>query len=585
MTVGSLALLTVAAWAAGAAVLAGLSWPELRRFERTALELTAGFGLVALLLSTAILLHSFAQATVLLIAVAIAGALIARLRRHQTHARPAVDTWHTRAAARAIAVCAVVACAGALAPVTDHDALSYVLPIVHHIADESALRVWTDQAPSMWPQAHQVMLAYIARTGGDRLGALSALEWLMAVGAVSALARRVCERAAHAPLAVALAIAAPVTAFQVAAAKEDMMLMAATAAALFCLAGPMTIGEVAAAGLFAGIAASVKYPGLGVAIAVIAWVAIASRGRRMRHTTVALACATTVAGVWYALNVWRFGNPVAPFVFGAAGTPLDAAAVRAAMDNYGGGRGVLNAFVTPFRIFAEPARYCGRAMLFHPFTYAGIAALFVARLRRRAAPLLFAAATLYIGWYLTLQNARLLLPAAMLLAPAAADLIAPAMKRSRWVAGAVIAAVGVPLLLAPVVGVVRAARYLSDPSTYLERETAHYADIRWANAHLDPARHRILSMFGTVGYFAVPAIGLDPLHQLEFDASELISHDRLLAACRRRGVTHVFTTRNDLADVESQLRLVYENPASRLGDVHFFRATPVEATAIFEIVR
>jgi len=46
----------------------------------------------------------------------------------------------------------------------------------------------------------------------------------------------------------------------------------------------------------------------------------------------------------------------------------------------------------------------------------------------------------------------------------------------------------------------------------------------------------------------------------------------------------VLTGRRDLTDIEPQLRLVYENPASRLGDVHFFRATPVEAMAIFEIL-
>jgi hypothetical protein len=584
-TIGALAALTVAAWPLGAAALAGLPWPELRRFERAALELTAGFGLVALILSSAVMLGWFTHSSLLLIAAAIAAAGVAFLRgRPRPGAHPSPDSRQTRFAGFAIAICAIVACAGALAPVTDVDALSYVLPIAHHIADEGALRVWSDQAPSMWPQAHQVLLAYMIGAGSDRLGALTALEWLIAIGAVSALARRVCERANRVPLAVALAVAAPVTAFQVAAAKEDIILLAATAAALFCLAGPMTIGEAAAAGLFAGIAASVKYPGLGVAVAVVGWIAIASHAHRVRRTVAAFGCAVLVAGVWYALNLWRFGNPTAPFVFGAAGTPLNAEAVRAAMDNYGGGRSAWNLVVTPLRIFAEPARYCGRAMLFHPLTYAGAAALFVPRLRRRAAPLLFAAGVLYVGWYLTLQNARLLLPAAMLLAPSAADLIAPAMTRSRGVAAAAIAAVAVPLLLAPTVGVIRAARYLSDPARYLERETEHFADIEWANAHLNPKRHRILSMFGAVAFFTVPAMGLDPLHQVEIAASEISPPERLIAACRRQGITHVLTARHDLAGVESQLRLVYENRASRLGGVHFFRAAPVEETAIFEIL-
>ena len=141
-----------------------------------------------------------------------------------------------------------------------------------------------------------------------------------------------------------------------------------------------------------------------------------------------------------------------------------------------------------------------------------------------------------------------------------------------------------PLSLLPVVGVVRAARYLSDPSTYLERATEHYADVQWMNAHLDPARHRIVSMFGGFGYLAVPATGVDLLHQLEFHFSELSPHDRFLAACRRQGVTHLFAGAGDFDDVALQLRLVYENGAPRLGDQHFFRAAPTEATAIFEIL-
>ena len=43
---------------------------------------------------------------------------------------------------------AVMACLGAIAPVTDDDALAYVIPIARHIADTGAVREWTDQARS-----------------------------------------------------------------------------------------------------------------------------------------------------------------------------------------------------------------------------------------------------------------------------------------------------------------------------------------------------------------------------------------------------------------------------------------------------
>ena len=586
----AIALIAAAAWASGAAAFGAFAWPELRRVERASLEVTAGFGIVSTALAAALLLHAFAYAPILLAALIVGGAAMATRRRRGASRNDGSTTPHASAPSGGsgsmaiIGACAVVACAGAIAPVTDHDALSYVVPIARHITREGALRVWTDQAPSMWPQGHTVLLAFILQRGGDRLAALSALEWLAAIGAIAAFARRACARQADVPLSVALAIAAPVAAFQVSAAKEDLLVLGASAGALFCLAGPPTVGEAAAAGLFAGVAAGAKYPGLGVSIGVVTWLAIASpRGIRARATGAAIAAAVAVGGVWYALNFWRFGNPVAPFVLGARGTPLDAETVRVTMDNYGGGRGALNFVVTPLRIFLNSSLYGGRAALFHPAVYLGVFALVVARHRRRAAAPAFVAGVLYAGWYLTLQHARLLLPAAMALAPAAAAVAGDAVRRVPWTRAVAVAAVAIPLALAPVVGVVRATRFASNPATYLERETEHYSGVAWANAHLDPARDRVLSMFGVVGLFEVPAIGPDALHQLEFDRAAITDHRRLLAECRARGVTHIFIARHDLDDVASELRLVYQNSRSRLGDAHFFREAPEEATAIFEI--
>src|SRR4051812_5449626 len=107
-TLVPLALLAGAAWAAGGAALTRFIWPELRRFERVALELIAGFGIVALILSAALLLHAFAHATAVLIAVAIAGALAARGRRRPPS--PAAGMPPIRRVEFWIAISAVVAC-------------------------------------------------------------------------------------------------------------------------------------------------------------------------------------------------------------------------------------------------------------------------------------------------------------------------------------------------------------------------------------------------------------------------------------------------------------------------------------------
>ena len=177
-------------------------------------------------------------------------------------------------------------------------------------------------------ESQQVLLAYILHLGGDRLGALTTLEWLLALGVMSALARRVCEKSEHIGVALIIALGAPVVAFQVASAKEDLFLLAASIAAGFCLAGDGDLGEMAAAGMFAGIAAGAKYPGLGIAIAAIAWPLVSRRENRLRSAAVVAICALAGGGLWYGLNLWRYGNPVAPFVAGARGTPLTPAVVR-----------------------------------------------------------------------------------------------------------------------------------------------------------------------------------------------------------------------------------------------------------------
>src|SRR5665213_1758388 len=240
LSLAAVVLLAGSSWTLGAAVLSGIAWTELRAYERAALRVTAGLGLTALVLSLAALTDWFAHATAAVGALAAAGGALAARDTWQAHqampSRAAVAPW-IRTTSIAVLLCTIIACAGAIAPVTDDDALAYVIPIARHIAGTGALRVWTDQARSMWPQSQQVLLAFLLQMGGDRLGAVTALEWLLCVGVVSALARRVCERSEHIGAALIIGLGAPVVAFQVASAKEDLLLLAASAATAFCLAG------------------------------------------------------------------------------------------------------------------------------------------------------------------------------------------------------------------------------------------------------------------------------------------------------------------------------------------------------------
>lgn len=586
MTIVALALMAGASWTLGRLALFSSPWTELRRYERLGLELTAGLGLVALLLSLLALAGLFWLATPALLLLSLAGAaLAARIPRPPATPAPPTPRW-ARVVTAVVFACAAIACVGAVTPVSDFDALSYVVPIARHIAETGRLRVWTDQARSMWPLFHEVLLAYVLRLGGDHLIVVTAFEWLAAVGAVSALARRVASRPEHVPVALVLAFGAPVVAFLISTAKEDLLLVAAVAAVGFCLTGPGG-RDLRPAGLFAGIAAGTKYPGLGVALGAVVWVAISHRGRRVRAAATVAGWAIAVGGVWYALNLWRFANPVAPFVFGARGTPLDPTIVRQLLDGWGGEHGAIDFFLTPVRLFLDPNSYLGRAALFNPVVYVALVGLGIAAVRRRHAPLFFMAAVLYVGWFWSLENARLLLPAAVLLAPAAAEILVPIVARRPAIAWMTSAALAIPLLLIPVVGVVRAVRYAMAPANFLYTYTERYADIQWANAHLDPRVHRIGSIFPDVGYLEIPFILFAPTYQAEFSAREMTTDDPaiFLAACRRQRVTHLFASSQSYPDaLWPHLRKVYDNPASLRGGEHFFREATTEHTVIFEIL-
>ncbi len=121
----------------------------------------------------------------------------------------------------------------------------------------------------------------------------------------------------------------------------------------------------------------------------------------------------------------------------------------------------------------------------------------------------FIAAVFYVCWFLTLQNARLLLPAAVLLAPAAADCLVPIARRSRFMPLIAAAAVLVSIGVVAAVGGVRAIRFVRDPPRFHSTETQNYADIEWMNTHLDPQRDRVASDHNVLAYLEAPFIFLD----------------------------------------------------------------------------
>jgi hypothetical protein len=192
---------------------------------------------------------------------------------------------------------------------------------------------------------------------------------------------------------------------------------------------------------------------------------------------------------------------------------------------------------------------------------------------------------LYVGWFFSIENARLLLPAAVLLAPAAADVLMLLVGRWRplaWTTGVVLA---VPLLLISGVGIVRTARYARDPAAFLYNYTERYADIQWINAHLDPRIHRIGSFFPDVGYLTIPFLSLGATYQMELTFDEVNDPALLLQACRRQRITHLLAApRAFPAALSPHLRVVYDNPSALRGGEHFFLPARTEHVTLFGIL-
>jgi len=201
VTAAGLLLIAGSSWTLGTIALARTEWPDLRTCEQASLRLLAGLGLTALLCSLLTLAGGFGLLTYLLGALAAVGIILTlknsqrSLRLHNQPSHSA--TWQV--AAVIVILAALAACLGAVAPVTDDDALAYVVPIAQHIARTGHLTVWPDQARSMWPQSQQMLLAVLIKLGSHQLGALTAFEFLLGLSALAAPRPRRNSNAVNAP--------------------------------------------------------------------------------------------------------------------------------------------------------------------------------------------------------------------------------------------------------------------------------------------------------------------------------------------------------------------------------------------------
>jgi 4-amino-4-deoxy-L-arabinose transferase-like glycosyltransferase len=209
------------------------------------------------------------------------------------------------------------------------------------------------------------------------------------------------------------------------------------------------------AAVFAGLAASVKYPGLAV-IAILAVLLLASGLRRnpeegraaLKAAAVFAAVAALVGCPFYLRNLVERGNPFFPLAFGLfGGSGWDEWrdwAYGVTLANYGAGREPLDWLLLPFRLFTWTDIVHGFEGSLGPVVGLGfVAGLALSRRGERwtrpAGMLLWFALLWSVFWALTVQQARFYLVAVPALLALALAAVAKIAEKRQPLAAAIVA--------------------------------------------------------------------------------------------------------------------------------------------------
>jgi Dolichyl-phosphate-mannose-protein mannosyltransferase len=282
----------------------------------------------------------------------------------------------------------------AVAPVTDGDALCYHLQVPKAFLIKGSIGFLPDLHESVYPLVTELLYALALEIRGPV--ACRGIQWflgLVLAANVTALARpSLCSRAWWAG---ALILLVPAVSNGMAAPLNDVALAAFGMAAVFAWSRLHTRPSYRAAitaGLFAGLAAGVKYPALVLCALLAAAIALRALDPRTLDRcdrrpswpglALAFAAATLAVGIWWYLRAYiHTGNPVYPFFrsfFGGAG--LDEVlepAKRPLSPN------PLNLLLSIVPLSIEPDRFDSFSHQFGPIFLLFLPALFFERAPRR----------------------------------------------------------------------------------------------------------------------------------------------------------------------------------------------------------
>lgn len=559
------ALVTLAAASAGARLERLFSLAQLGLAARISLAVGLGFTLLSLVMLLFGALGLLSPLALLALLAALITWGIVPLGKATPRLLRA--TWRVAKANKVFslltALLLLLALAQTLAPpgVNDWDALSYHLAVPKLYAEAGQMHYVPFIKHASQPFALELVFTLPAVLGP--LAAAQMLHWvflLLAALLVYSLAQRAGKGGGM--LAALLLVSAPVILWEATIAYIDLALVWATLASLFVLLAAIKQPRPRLwilAGLLVGAAIGFKLSSLMWLVIVCALLVLAGLKQRERIGVLAgrLAMvglpALLIALPWF-LRSWLWtGNPIYPFlysIFGGANWSAEAAAhYRAEQLAFGLGHSPLQFIRLPFDLTFNSAHFFDSGSLLGEigplFLALAPLALLVKPLPSSLKWANLAALLLALGWFVSMQQIRYLLPSVAIWAATGGWAFVELWKRApkvRWVlAGAL--AVGLlanlPGLVLPSLVKLPVAFGFAEPEPWLTAGLQPYETLAWANRNLPQDAKVICYGEPRLLYLDRGYLWGEQEYQLLVDYSKLADAKALVEELHRQGYEYM----------------------------------------------
>ena len=585
----TVALMAVAAWGAGLAVLAPVRDDGTDRLIRHASALVLGIGVMGWLGFWLALFGGLSPAMLGGTLAVMAGGL-AFLRRDAVApvALAGVPVWLVVVLVVVLAMNLAVG----LAPPIDADSLAYHFALPKQFLREGHLVFVPRAVDGAVPLLQQMTFMVALGLGAERaMTVWAALSNWPAALLLFAIARPHLGSAWSAAVA-ALFLTTPAVVYGMGGGLVEVRNAGFVLAAAYWAARAVEsrkLGAAVVAGLAAGFFVASKQPGLvflGVLGLAVLW-----RGRSIGLAAAVGVAAIVAGGQWYGWSWWNTGDPVFPMLYGivpyAPGVPWNAEQAKILHAFIAGElalpRTVWNLVLYPFLVTLAPVPLFESLRTgFGPFVLAVLPLAAVAawgHRRRLPASRIFFYTVLCLGtygvWFLfgPSQRVRHLVPVYPLLLVGTTVAMARCLEGKaalRTVAIAVTAFVLCVQVGGSALYSLKAVRYVASSETrdaYLERYVAGYEAVQWINRHLAPTDLVLVGNRDSFYYYDVPAFLAHPTYQMEVPVTANgTTRPDLWARAMAVGITHVVVSANNELDVQFKPFLT----AGCLKEVHRF---------------